>query len=48
MFSLLAFQEIWELKNFRIRDQNAAELKDETDSWNWTWRRHFDEDSITT
>ena len=22
--------------NFRIRDQNAAELKDETDSWNWT------------
>ena len=34
--------------NFRIRDQNAAELKDETDSWNWTWRRHFDEDSITT
>ena len=35
-FFLLAFQEILELTNFRIRDQNAAELKDKIDSWNWT------------
>ena len=47
-FFLLAFQEILELTNFRIWDQNAAELKDKIDSWNWTWRRHFDEDSLKT
>ena len=31
-----------------IRDQNPAELKDKIDSWNLTWRRQFDKDSIKT
>ena len=40
----------WDLGNDKlmIRDQNAAELKDEMDSWNWAQRRHFDKDSINT
>ena len=40
----------WDLGNdmLMIRDQNATELKDEIDSWNWTRRRHFDKDSINT